>query len=69
MRSSRGRVLFLLATMSAGGGSESDGEIVQNPPADAIFCPADYDRDGLMDVAVKGGNVASRREVLGAGRT
>jgi len=26
------------------------------PPVDAVFCPADYDGDGLTDLAVKGSN-------------
>ena len=30
--------------------------LIGSPPADARFCPADYDGDGLTDVAVKGSN-------------
>lgn len=35
---------------------QDDLALVGSPPANAKFCPGDYDGDGLMDVAVKGSN-------------
>lgn len=53
------RVLVVMASLLGGAGFEpllSEFALPQNPPANAVFCPADYDGDGLMDFAVKGSN-------------
>lgn len=54
----------LLAICLVGASWAGDGDValsqttgdLRNPPPDAVFVPADYDGDGLMDFAVKGSN-------------